>query len=211
MHISSYFSETVISPLFPIHHAFPAPILTDLAGAGGLSALLPWLRPGLLTYQATLRMWPCSSQVGGALKPPEHKVLELSVVQVQHSNCWQVSLCVRVLEWPLISYVAYASDQNMTCQGCFYYESDLKKSVLLVEMSRFRGRLQAFIEIWLVVGCAKEKKKKRYPPFSKRKMFFFKFKLIFIARFKSCWCAVTKLNQSKRFDCEHLLRFVALH
>lgn len=79
-------------PSFPIRPAFPAPILTDLAWCWCAD---PWLRPGLLTYQATLRMWPRSSPVGGALKPPEHRVLGLSVgkVQVQHTNCWQLSWC----------------------------------------------------------------------------------------------------------------------
>lgn len=40
---------------------------------------------GLLTYQATQRMWPLSSPVGGALGPPEHKGAQ-PCHKVQHST-----------------------------------------------------------------------------------------------------------------------------
>lgn len=74
-HVLSYIGETVMSLPLPNSPSFSSTYFNRLGWPYGSSAL----RPGLLTYQATLRMWPRSSPVGGALKPPEHRVPVLSV------------------------------------------------------------------------------------------------------------------------------------
>ncbi len=112
-----------------------------------LGSVPPWLRPGLLTYQATLRMWPLYSPVGGALKPPEHRVLVLSVEKVQHSNCWQVSQCFpppcRTDLWFLTRGL---------CALCKLTETDLSGDVFVMNLMHLKSNISfcnLFVITWL--------------------------------------------------------------
>lgn len=90
-----------------------------------LPLVCPRLRFGLLTYQAPQRMWPLTSPGGGALRPPDHKVLGPSV---QRSNCWQsftrVPWCWRDL--------CYLTTALHACGLCTQTESDLSGACFII-------------------------------------------------------------------------------